>query len=53
MIGDYFTKALQGSQFRRFGNIILGIHEDDILAYNASGRTFLDGGKLTFKKEKQ
>ena len=32
MIGDYFTKALQGYQFRRFRNIILGIHEDDIPA---------------------
>ena len=32
MIGDYFTKALQGSQFRRFRNILLGIHEDDIPA---------------------
>ena len=53
MIGDYFTKALQGSQFRRFCNIIIGIHEDDIPAYNASGRALLDGGKLKFKKEKQ
>ena len=26
MIGDYFTKALQGSQFRRFRNIVLGVH---------------------------
>ena len=32
MIRDYFTKALQGSQFRRFHNIVLGIHEDDITA---------------------
>ena len=38
MIGDYFTKELQGSQFRRFRNIVLGIHKDDIPAYNASGR---------------
>ena len=42
MIGDYFTKALQGSQSHRFNKIILGIHEDDIPAYNASGRTFLE-----------
>ena len=32
MIGDYFTMALQGSQLRRFRNIIIGIHEDDIPA---------------------
>ena len=30
MIGDYFTKALQGYQFRQFRNIIIGIHEDEI-----------------------
>ena len=42
IIGDYFTKALQGSQFRRFRNIIIGIHEDDIPAYNAYGRDFLE-----------
>ena len=42
MIGDYFKKALQGSQFRRFRNIILGIHEDDIPSYNASGRALLE-----------
>ena len=42
MIGDYFTKALHGSQFRRLRNIILGIHEDDIPAYNASGRALLE-----------
>ena len=52
MIGDYFTKALQGSQFRRFLNIILGIHEDDIPANNASGRGLLAEQKLNMKKEK-
>ena len=36
MIGDYFIKALQGYQFRQFRKIVLGIHEDDIPAYNAS-----------------
>ena len=41
MIGDYFTKALQGYQFRRFRNIILGIYEDDIPYYNASVRASL------------
>ena len=30
IIGDHFTKALQGSQLRRFRNIVLGIHEYDI-----------------------
>ena len=42
MIGYYFTKALQGSQLRRFRNIIIVIHEYDIPAYNASGRDFLE-----------
>ena len=37
MIWYHFTKALQGYQFRRYRNIILGIHEDEILAYNTSG----------------
>ena len=32
MIGDYLTKSLHGSQFRRFHNIIIGIHKDDIPA---------------------
>ena len=53
MIGDYFIKALQGSQFHRFRNIVLGIHEDDIQAYNSSGRAFLEERKLKFNKEKE
>ena len=52
MIGYYFTKSLQGSQFRHFCNIILGIHEDDIPAYNTSGRAFLEELKIKPKKEK-
>ena len=50
MIGDYFTKALQGYQFRRFRNIVIGIHEDDIPAYNASGRALLEERKIKFRK---
>ena len=53
MIGDYFTKALHGSQFCRFRNIVLGIHEDDIPAYNASGRAFLEERKLNLRKNKE
>ena len=53
MIGDYFTKSLQGYQFRRFLNIVLGIHENDIPAYNVSGRAFLEERKLKLKKEKE
>ena len=52
MIGDYFTKELQGSQFRRFRNTILGIPEDDIPAYNASGRAFLEEQKVNLNKDK-
>ena len=53
MIGDYFTKALQGSQFRRFCNIILCIHEDDIPTYNASGRALIEEQKMKLKKDKE
>ena len=53
MIGGSFTKALKVSQFRRFRNIVLGIHEDDISAYNASGRALLEERKRKFKKEKE
>ena len=41
MIGDYFTKALQGYQFISLCNIIIGIHEDDITSYNAYGRELI------------
>ena len=53
MIGDYFTRALQGSRFRRFRNIVIGIHEDDIPAYNTSGRALLEERKIKLKKEKE
>ena len=53
MMGDYFTKALQISQFYFFCNIILGIHEDDIPAYNASRRSLLEGGEIKLKKQKE
>ena len=53
MIGDYFTKALQGSQLCRYRNIVLGIHEDEIPAYNVSVRAFLKEQKLKLKKEKE
>ena len=46
MIGDSFTKSLQGSQFRRFHNIIPGIHEDGIPSYTASVRAFLEEQKI-------
>ena len=41
MIGDYHTKSLQGSQFRRFRNAILGIDEIDIAKYNTDARAML------------
>ena len=53
IIGDYFTNSLQGSQLRRFRNIVLGIHEDDIPAYNALGKALLEDRKLILKKEKE
>ena len=53
IIGDYFTKSLQGSQLCRFRNIILGIHEDDIPDYNTSGRALFEKQKLKLKKYKK
>ena len=53
MIEDYFKKALQEYQFRRFRNIIVGIHEDEITAYNASGRDLLEKLKLKLNKDKE
>ena len=53
MIENYFTKVLQVIQLRWFYNIILGIHEDVIPAYNASGRAFIEEQKLKLKKEKE
>ena len=53
MIGDYFTKELQGSKFSCFCNIILGIHEDDINFYNASGRALLEERKLKLERGKE
>jgi len=38
IIGDYFTKSLQGSQFR---NAILGIDEIDITRYNSEASAML------------
>ena len=50
MIGNYFTKALQGSHFCRFRNIILGIHEDEITSYNASVRAFIEEQKIKLER---
>ena len=33
MIADFLTKPLQGSLFKKFRNMILGIVEDDIGLY--------------------
>ena len=53
MIRDYFTKALQGYQFCRFCDIILGIHEDDISSCNISGRAFLEDQNIKLGKDKE
>ena len=47
MVGDYHTKALQGKQFRRFRNTILGIVESDIPKYNTDARSELKKKKET------
>ena len=53
MIGAYFIKALKGSQFCRIRNIVIGIHEDDITAYNESVRDLLEELKLKLNKYKE
>ena len=45
-IRDYFTKALQRSQFCHFRNIIIGVHEDDITSYSAFGSLFIEELKI-------
>ena len=53
MIGYYFTKTLQGSQFCSFCNIIIDIHELKITSYNASRRALFEEQKLKQYKEKE
>ena len=50
MIGGNSPKSLHRSQFPRSCSIIIGIHEDDIPAYNASVRALLEVRKLKLKK---
>ena len=52
MIGDYFTKALQEYQFRRFCNIIIGIHENYIPSYNFSVRALIEERKINLEWDK-
>ena len=52
IFGDCFTKAFQGSKFCRFLKTIIGLHEDDIPAYNTSGIALLEELKLKLKKDK-
>ena len=53
MIGDYFTKALQGSQYCPSHNISRGIHEDGINSYNVSARALLEELEMKIDKEKE
>jgi len=45
MVGVFHTKSLQGSQFRRFRDIILGIKDKDVAGYNTRARAFLNAKK--------
>ena len=38
MVAGYFTKPLQGSLFRKFRNMILGIVEEDIETYKENSK---------------
>ena len=45
-------KALQGYHFCHFCNIILGIHEDEIISYNAPIRASIVELKIKLEREK-
>ena len=53
MIGDYFTKALQGSQCCNFCTIIISIREYDIKTYNASRIALLEYKNIKIKRRKK
>ena len=53
IIRDYFINSLQGYQFRRFLNIIIFMHEDDIPSYNVSVRALLVELKIKLGEEKE
>ena len=50
IIGGYFTKELQGYQFRCFRNIIIDIHDDDIPSYDSSGISLVEEQKVKLEK---
>ena len=52
---ELFTKyrPLIPLQFRRFCNITIRIHQDDILSYNASERVLLKERKVKLEKDKE
>ena len=50
MIADYFMKALQGSQFCCYRNIILDIYKDDNTSYTASKRAFIEEKKIIVER---
>jgi hypothetical protein len=56
MIGDYHTKPLQGKQFRRFRNVILGIDTDDdslVSVYNKTAKEILKKKKESLQPTAQ
>jgi len=48
MLGDFFTKPLQGSTFKRMRNIILNMPNSD--KANAKHRSVLDNEKNKYQK---
>ena len=53
MILDRVQSHWKDINFVIFVNIIIGIHEDNIPSYNASGMTFLEDQKIKLDKEKE
>ena len=53
MLGFYFTKTLQGSQFRYFCHIFIVVHKYDIPSYNMPVIEFIEELKIKLKNEKE
>ena len=46
MMADVMTKPLQGAQFQKFRNAVLGISADMIPEYNKKAREYLESVNL-------
>ena len=47
MLGDFYTKSLQGSLYKKFGNSILGVSEENCFQYEVEYKRAKAKGKIT------